>query len=190
METKPWYKSMTILASFAGIALMWAQGQGFITADQVEATQTLGTRLLETGEAILAALTVWGLRRAVSPIEGPSGTAGASVAALVILGIVGCANFDASRVAALAGTHGGDAEISTLECRGFESLAQALVEGPDVAMRYLGRANELERLSIIAQRHSAQCHELIARFDVSPELLADVASSFNITWAAAQEATQ
>lgn len=190
-ESKPWYRSLTIVPTLIVTLTAWAVSMGFISTEEQAAANTLLDSIVQTVTHAGAFLAVVGLRRAVSPIQGPgSGATTIAAAGIVVLLVGACASYNAAAVQAEATKHIGADEIFSVECTGFEIASAALVEGPNKTITFFGRAGELRALSDQMARQGAICHEAVARFDMSPEQLQSLRSAFDRTWSVAQEAVQ
>jgi hypothetical protein len=86
-----------------------------------------------------------------------------AVTATFALLTVGCAHYNQTTLVTLAEQNEGATEITIDMCRDFGEAAQAAVSGEDRAYPILGKADEMERLSVGLSKHSIQCYSAMDR---------------------------
>lgn len=190
-QSKPWYKSLTIVPSLVLALTSWAVSVGLITQAESDAGLTAMDSFVSTIEHVAAFLGVVGLRRAVSPIQGP-GAAAKTVAAVALAGAfaLSCVSYDAATVRSNVATYADASTLTVFECQAFSATSDALRDGPDRAYYIVGRAGEVRQMATTLSKQGQVCEEALERGNLTDEQLEAMSAAFSRTWKSAGEAIQ
>lgn len=105
---------------------------------------------------------------------------------LFVLVLSGCVTYNGAQLRALSDKNLAAVELTAEMCSDFATASKAAVEGEDHALPYLGRAAELQKLSVILDKHSGQCFLVLER-DLTEEQRATVLEAFKRSWGNAKK---
>lgn len=193
---KPISRSFTIMGGLFFVVLMTLEKQGVLPAGVEDGVRSLGGTIVDLVEGLSLMAGLFGLRRAqgesIRAARAAIATLGRNgVAMFAVLFVsssmllAGCASYDAATVRGLADRN--LARASNDECADFLRAAEALREGPDQAVKVIGRAGELERQADGMTDHALECLEVKGRA-LSAERAQRVRNAFDSSWRSVRDA--
>lgn len=196
---KPLARSFTIVGGLFFIVLTYLEQQGVLPHGIQDGTRSLLGTVTDFGEGISLLLGLFGLRRAqgeaIRAARAAAAIAGRGAAAMLAVLFVasssaflsGCMSYDAATIRALAERNLSGTAAD--ECADFLRASEALRDGPDSALRVIGRGSELLGEADAMQSHALECLEVRGR-ELSPAHADRVRNAFDRSWRDALDSIQ
>jgi len=110
----------------------------------------------------------------------------------VVTAGLGCASYNAAPVIAGADAYQGATTLASEECDALREAAAALVDpnGPDSAVLWLGKAEQLKTISRGLAEHAVQCDEVVERPAMGVGTFGRIRAAFSASWANARDVAQ
>ncbi len=89
----------------------------------------------------------------------------AVVVTAVAFALAGCVSYSGSTLRGLGDRNLASSEVTLEMCRDFALASQAAMHGDDHAFYLLGKASEMQGLSIGLSKHSIQCFSAVERLN-------------------------